>query len=185
MIKLNAKQLRISNPSLEQLRHLHHFPIILVLDNIIDTFNIGSFFRLADAIAAKKIYLCGRTITPPNVKIHRASIGTWRWVPWEHKLSTLEVVKKLKGKGYQTVAAEQSRESIPYTKFKPNFPTALVVGHETIGVSKEVLAEVDKIVEIPMFGVNLSLNVLVSASIILYDWLTKTKVKFPNHPRKV
>lgn len=175
MIKLNAKQLRISNPSQKDLNQISHFPIVLVLDNIIDTFNIGSFFRLADATALEKIYLCGRTITPPNVKIHRASIGTWRWVPWEHKLSTLETVKKLKKQGYQIVAAEQSLKSTPYAKFTPKFPTALVAGHETTGVSKEVLAEVDKILEIPMYGVNKSLNVLVSASIILYQWLTEIK----------
>lgn len=174
MIKLNAKQLRIANPTQQDLKKVKRNPIILVLDNIIDTFNIGSFFRLADAIAAEKVYLCGKIVTPPNIKVHRASIGTWRWLPWEHHSSTPEVVKMLKKQGYLTVAAEQSRGSIPYTKFQPKFPIALVVGHETTGINKKVLREVNQILELPMFGVNKSLNVLVSASVILYHWMEKS-----------
>ncbi len=66
-------------------------PLVLVLDNVLDTYNIGSFFRLGDALGVQKIYLCGPVVTPPNIKIHRASIGTWKWVPGLQFESTLIV----------------------------------------------------------------------------------------------
>ncbi|MBU2592466.1 MAG: TrmH family RNA methyltransferase [Patescibacteria group bacterium] len=170
-LKLNAKQLRVSKPGSQDLDKVRRLPIAIVLDNIQDTFNIGSFFRLADAVAAEKLYLCGESVTPPNIKIHRASIGTWRWVPWEHHLSTSGLVDQLKKKGYFLVAAELTSKSIFYHKVKPKTPIALVVGNETAGVSKEVLKKVDRVVKIPMLGVNKSLNVLASASAILYHWV--------------
>ena len=148
-------------------------PIVLVLDNVLDTYNIGSFFRLADAIAAEKIYLCGPVVTPPNIKIHRASIGTWKWIPWQQFDSTIDCLKQLKADGYQIVACEQDKNSVNYLKAKYNFPVALIAGSESYGVSKEVLKEVDKVVEIPMYGINISLNVLVATSIISYDILSK------------
>ncbi|MFH1561122.1 MAG: TrmH family RNA methyltransferase [Patescibacteria group bacterium] len=171
MPRLNAKQLRVSQPEGVDVKQVSRLPISLVLDNVLDTFNIGSFFRLADAVSIQKIYLCGQTVTPPNVKIHRASIGTWRWLDWEHHYSTVDLVKKLKKEGCLVVAAEQSQNSLNYTDFKIKTPIALVVGHESTGISKEVLKEVDQTLEIPLLGVNKSLNVLVAASVILYDWV--------------
>ena len=150
-------------------------PIVLVLDNVLDTYNIGSFFRLADAIAAQKIYLCGPVVTPPNLKIHRASIGTWKWIPWQQFDSTIDCIKQLKSDNYEIVACEQDKTSVSYTKAKYNFPVALIAGSESYGVSSEVLKLVDKIVEIPMYGINISLNVLVATSIISYDILSKIK----------
>lgn len=147
--------------------------IVLVLDNVLDTYNIGSFFRLADAIGAQKIFLCGPCVTPPNIKIHRASIGTWKFIPWQHFDSSLECLDYLKKNKYLTVACELSKDSKPYYKTKYNFPLALILGSEVNGISKEVLNEVDKVVEIPMFGINKSLNVLVAASVISYHILTE------------
>jgi len=174
-IVLNAKQLRVSNPTEEQVESINHQPIYIILDNVLDTFNIGSFFRLADAVAAEKIFLCGQTVTPPNIKIHRASIGTWRWVPWEHKRSTIKVIKDLKKQGVMTVAVELGKNSINYKKLKIKPPVALIVGHETTGISKPAIAAADKQIEIPMLGVNKSLNVLVAASVVVYDWIDKIK----------
>jgi len=165
--------LRVSNPTKEQIGSINHQPIYIVLDNVLDTFNIGSFFRLADAIAAEKIFLCGQTVTPPNIKIHRASIGTWRWVPWEHKQSTTKVIKDLKKQGVMTVAVELGKNSINYKKLKIKTPIAIIVGHESFGISKEVVEMADKHVQIPMLGVNKSLNVLVAASVVVYDWINK------------
>src|SRR4030065_2154409 len=96
--KLNSKQLRISNPSEEELKKIKRNPVYLVLDNIIDTYNIGSLFRLADAIAAEKMYLCEETEYPPSSRIHRAAVGTEVWVPWEKSTSTLETLNNLKSK---------------------------------------------------------------------------------------
>lgn len=173
--RLNAKQLRVSQPTIKDLKNIKRQPICIVLDNIQDTFNIGSFFRLADAVGIKKLYLCGKTVTPPNTKIHRASIGTWRWVPWEHHQSATETISRLKKEGYFIVATELTSKSVLYHKLKIKIPIALVVGSETHGVSKKVLEEVDKIVEIPMLGVNKSLNVLVAASVVLYHWIEVLK----------
>lgn len=179
-LKLNAKQLRQRGPRPGELDQIKRLPISIILDNIQDTFNIGSFFRLAEAIAAEKLYLCGDTVSPPNIKIHRASVGTWRWLPWEYHRSPIKLIKELKKKGYLVVAAEQAKKSIPYTKLKLKTPVALVVGHESNGISKEVLAIVDQIIELPLLGINRSLNVLVAASVILYHWLEQlgiTRVK--------
>ncbi len=168
--KLGAKDLRKTPPTTETFGTIKRNPIYLVLDNVIDTYNIGSLFRLADAIAAEKIYICGESEYPPNSRIHKAAVGTEEWVPWEKKESTVELVKELKKKGIQIIAVEQDSNSIPYSLLptRCNFPVAIVIGHETDGVAKEVLAEADVIVELPMFGVNKSLNVWGTAAVVAY-----------------
>jgi 23S rRNA (guanosine2251-2'-O)-methyltransferase len=166
--KLNSKQLRKTKPGLKNDLNCYTNPIVFVLDNVTDTFNIGSFFRLADAIGAKCVYLCGKTVAPPNIKIHRASVGLWRWVPWQQHQSTERLVKKLKKNGYQIIASELTDKSKNYLKLKPKFPVAIVVGHETTGVSENVVKLADYQLEIPMLGVNKSLNVLVAASVMAY-----------------
>ena len=173
--KLNADQLRKSNPTPADLAVVKRNPIVFVLDEILDTYNVGSMFRLADAVAAEKIYLCGDMEYPPSIKIHRAAIGTQKWIPWEKKDTALEAVKTLKKEGYQIIAVEQSKNSIPYSKLPPKFPVALVLGHETKGVSKEVLKIADKTVELPMEGLNVSFNVWGSAAVVAYKLLELLK----------
>ena len=97
-MKLNAKQIRTSREVIakKNQQNIKRNPLVLVLDNVLDTYNIGSFFRLADALAAEKIYLCGPVVTPPNIKIHRASIGTWKWIPGNNTKKLLIVFKTLK-----------------------------------------------------------------------------------------
>lgn len=169
MFKLGAKDLRKTRPTPETFSTIKRNPIYLVLDRVTDTYNIGSLFRLADAIAAEKIYICGAEY-PPNSRIHKAAVGTEEWVPWEKSDSTVEIVKKLKSKSVQIIAVEQDKRSIPYSLLPTNieFPCAIVVGHETEGVSKEVLDLADVIIELPMFGVNKSLNVWGSAAVVAY-----------------
>lgn len=168
--KLNSHQLRSSNPLIAKIsqRKIKRNPIVLVLDNILDTYNIGSFFRLADAIGAQKIYLCGPVVTPPNLKIHRSSIGTWKWIPWEHFQNTQDCLTQLKKDGYTITICEQSKNSVPYNQAKYSFPLALVAGSESDGVGESAQKMADQTVEIPMFGINKSLNVLVATSIISY-----------------
>ena len=168
-VKLNAKQLRKGIGYRVQGR-VKKQEIYIVLDNVLDTYNIGSIFRLADAVSAKKVYLCGQSETPPNHRIKKASINTTGWVDWEYASTAVEAVKslKLKVKSLQIVAVEQNNKSVQYDKFEYTLPICLVVGHESDGVSKEVLDICDGIVEIPMFGVNISLNVMVSLGIVLY-----------------
>lgn len=173
MNKLNAKQLRISEPKPEELKVIKRNPIYLILDRITDTYNIGSLFRLADAIGAKRMYLCGDMEYPPSSRIHKAAVGTEVWVPWEKETSTLNLVKKLKSKGIQIIAVEQDPRSISYSLL-PNtlqLPCALIVGNETKGIQKEVLDKADLIVELPMFGINKSFNTWGSAAVIAYKVL--------------
>ena len=173
MKKLKAKQLRKSEPSEKELAKIKRNPIYLVLDQIIDTYNIGSLYRLADAIAVTKMYLCGKMEYPPSSRIHRAAVGTEAWVPWEKEESTIEVIKKLKNETIQIIAVEQHPQATSYKQLstKVKFPCAIVVGNETGGIDKKVLNEADVIVELPMFGINNSFNVWGSAAVISYKIL--------------
>ena len=175
MIKLNAKELRTTEPSAKDLKKIKKNPIFIILDNVLDTYNVGSIFRLADAVAAKKVFLCGQTETPPNPRIKKASVNTWQWVEWEYAPSAREALAKLRMENgeLKIVCVEQDPKSIPYTEMKVEFPIAVVVGNETDGISKNVLKMADEIVEIPMFGVNKSLNVMVSCGIVLFEMMEK------------
>ena len=171
MTKLNAKQLRKSIPAPEEFKKIKRNPIYLVLDRITDTYNTGSLFRLADAIAVKKMFLCGNMEYPPSSRIHKAAVGTETWVPWVKKNSTLSTIKELKKKNVQIIVVEQSKNSTSYKDIKPRFPLAIVVGSETGGIEKKVLKEADIIVELPMYGINKSFNVWGSAAVVAYKIL--------------
>ncbi len=176
---LNADQLRkslqSSAVSRQMKKKIKRNAIYIVLDNVLDTYNIGSIFRLADAVAAKKIYLCGETEIPPNHRIKKASINTTEVVEWEYAESALKAIKKLKKevRNIQIIAIEQAANSIQYDKFEYKMPICLVVGHESDGISPEILKISDAIVELPMFGINKSLNVMVSLGIVLYEVIEK------------
>ncbi len=174
MIKLNAKQLRKGEAGRGKGK-IKKQEIYIVLDNVLDTYNIGSIFRLADAVGAKKVYLCGATETPPNHRIKKASINTTEWVEWEYVETAIQAVQNLQCtiNNLQIVAVEQSTKSVQYNTFNYKLPVCLIVGNETTGVSEEVLKMTDAIVEIPMFGVNISLNVMVSLAIVLYKMIDK------------
>lgn len=171
MTKLDAKQLRKSEPTPEEFKKIKRNPIYLVLDRIIDTYNTGSLFRLADAIAVEKVYLCGDMEYPPSSRIHKAAVGTETWVPWVKKNSTLSTIKELKKKNVQIIIVEQSKNSTSYKDIKPRFPLAIVVGNETGGIEKKVLKEADIIIELPMYGINKSFNVWGSAAVVAYKIL--------------
>jgi len=172
MQRMNSKQLRKIKPVNGEDKKIKRNPIYFVLDNVLDTYNIGSVFRLGDATAVTKIYICGEISEyPPSSRIHKAAVGTEEWVPWEKRDNAVEVIKELKEKGVQIIAIEQDKRAVDYrllTVDSLRLPVALVVGHETTGVSKEVLDLADIIVELPMFGINNSLNVWGSLAIISY-----------------
>ncbi len=175
MIKLKAAELRNATVTDEDRKKIKKNPIYIILDNVMDTYNVGAIFRLADAVAAEKVYLCGQTETPPNTRIKKASINTTEWVEWEYCASASEAILKIKNKiaNIQVIAVEQDAKSIPFDQATYAFPVALVVGHETDGVSKDVLDLCDEIVELPMYGINISLNVMVSLGIVLYKVIEK------------
>ena len=173
MVKLGAKELRKTKPTKENFKEIKRNPIYIVADRVFDTYNIGSLFRLADAISAQKVFLCGDMEYPPSSKIHKSAVGTEEWVPWVRYKSAPDAIKELKKHGVQIISVEQNPRSIPYTLLptRCTLPCAIVVGHETDGISKEVLELSDIIVELPMFGVNKSFNVWGSAAVIAYKIL--------------
>ncbi|KKR15439.1 MAG: tRNA/rRNA methyltransferase [Candidatus Levybacteria bacterium GW2011_GWA1_39_32] len=168
-MKLGAKELRTKSPTLEEFGKIKKNPVYIILDNVLDTYNIGAIFRLADAVAAKKV--------PPHTRIKKASINTTEWVTWEYAETAVLAIKNLKLEigNLTVVAIEQSPKSVAYDEFDYQFPLVLVVGHESDGVSNEVLKIADAIVEIPMWGVNKSLNVMVSLGIVLFKAMEKSR----------
>jgi len=175
VIKLNAQQLRTTKKDSEEFKRLRKNPMYIVLDNILDTYNIGSIFRLADAVAAEEVIITGQAEVPPNTRIKKASINTTEWVKWHYESTAKEAIIKIKNQisNIKVIAIEQDKKSVSYTEMKWEFPVAVVVGNETYGVSREVLKMCDAIVELPMFGVNISLNVMVSLGIVLYKIVEK------------
>lgn len=167
-----------------QINNIKRHPIYFILENVYDTYNVGGLFRLADAIGVSKMYLCGEMEIPPNSKIKKASIGTYKVVPWEYKKSVAEAIADLKrddnnkimrDKQIKIIAIEQDKKSVPYTQIQYSFPIALILGNESYGVLPETLKMADHIAEIPMWGINKSLNVIVSAAIVSYLIMSKLK----------
>jgi 23S rRNA (guanosine2251-2'-O)-methyltransferase len=177
--RLNSSQLRTTLPSEKDKLQIKRNPIYLILDNVLDTYNIGSLFRLADAVSAEKIFLCGECEIPPHTRITKAAIDTDKWVPWEYCKTAFDAVEKLKKQGVQIVSLEQSEKSVAYDKAEYKFPVAIVSGNETYGVSQEVLDASDIVAEIPMHGINVSLNVVVSSGILVYEILKKLPAVIP------
>ncbi len=171
MLKLSAGQLRRLKSTIEVRAKFKKNPIYIILDSVLDTYNVGAIFRLADAVAAEKVFLCGQTETPPNTRIKKASINTTEWVEWQFSPSAKTAISNLKSQisNLQVVAIEQDVRSVSYDKADYKFPIALIVGNETIGVSRDVLEMADQVIEIPMWGVNKSLNVMVSLGIVLFE----------------
>src|SRR5258708_3331083 len=142
MTKYNSKELRKMEPVEQEIVELKRNPIYFVLDEVLDTYNIGSMFRLGDAVGVEKIYLCGNMEYPPSSRIHKSAVGTENWVPWEKVDSALKTIQRLRKEGIQIIAVEQDHRSIDYRKLNETniqFPVAIVVGHESDGIKKEVL----------------------------------------------
>ena len=165
----------MDGPFSEEIKKLRpRRPLYLILENVLDTYNIGGFFRLADAVGAEKIYLCGGSATPPDPKIIKASVGTYKLVPWEYKKTASEAVQELKAiKRMRIIAVEQSSGSLDYRDIAYRLPVAFLFGNETSGLSDEALNSVDGVAEVPMYGINKSLNVMVAAGVVLYRALER------------
>jgi len=150
-------------------------PIILVLDNIRSLNNIGSVFRTADAFLIEKVYLCGITAKPPHKDIHKTALGATESVVWEYCENTLELVRLLKAQGLATVAIEQAENAVFLNDFEviTTKKYALIFGNEVKGVAQEVVSECDIVVEIPQYGTKHSLNIAVSAGVVIWDFWAK------------
>lgn len=168
---LSKKEIRATKTGREEFLSLPRNPIYIVLDSLKCAHNIGTILRLADAILAEKVYLCGQTIVPPNAKIRSASRGAEKWVPWEYRESAAGVVGALRSSGVSIVSLEVAGASVPYTDVSYRLPVCLVLGREYDGVSSEVLELSDYIVHLPMYGMSNSINVSTAASVLMYEAL--------------
>lgn len=169
MRKLENSELE--RKSIDDFKKSEKTPLILVLDDIRSLHNIGSVFRTADAFLIEKIILCGITATPPNKEIHKTALGATETVTWEHHENVLEVISNLKKENIITLAIEQVESSIFLQDFKvdKNRKYALIFGNEVYGVAQEAVALCDGCIEIPQLGTKHSLNISVSAGIVVWD----------------
>jgi 23S rRNA (guanosine2251-2'-O)-methyltransferase len=159
----------------EEFKQASKTPIIIVLDDVRSLHNIGSVFRTADAFLIEKIYLCGITATPPNKEIHKTALGATDTVAWEYNKDVLEVVNLLKTDGVKVLAIEQVENALMLQDFEPDTATkyALVFGNEVKGVAQEAVSMCDGVIEIPQLGTKHSLNISVSAGIVVWDVFRK------------
>ena len=161
----------LGRPSLEEYAQIEKLPVTVVLDNVRSAQNVGSFFRTADAFGIEHVALCGISCTPPNREIHKTALGAELSVAWTYFPTTLECVEKLRSEGYRILAIEQIENSTMLNKFcaEPNTKYALVFGNEVEGVDQAIADVVDGAIEIPQVGIKHSLNVSVSAGILMWE----------------
>ena len=179
MRKLENSELE--RKSIEAFKKSEKTPLILVLDDVRSLHNIGSVFRTDDAFLIEKIYLCGITATPPNKEIHKTALGATDTVSWEHNDNVLDVIQNLKNQKVKTLAIEQVESAIFLQDFKveKGEKYALVFGNEVHGVSQEAVEQCDGCIEIPQLGTKHSLNISVSAGIVVWDLFQK--MNWPTH----
>ena len=173
MRKLANAELDRLNPT--EFKEAEKTPIIVILDDIRSLHNIGSVFRTADAFLIEKIYLCGITAVPPNKEIHKTALGATETVTWEYAKDVLEVIATLKEDKTKIFSIEQTENAIMLNNFgvQPNEKYALIFGNEVKGVSQEAINQSDGVIEIPQLGSKHSLNISVSAGIVIWDLFQK------------
>jgi len=171
----------LDRKSVEDFKESEKTPLILILDDIRSLHNIGSVFRTADAFLVEKIYLCGITATPPNKEIHKTALGATDTVAWEYMKDAAEVIAKLKAVGTEVYAVEQVENSVMLNDFTPpeGKKLALVFGNEVKGVQQKAIDLCDGTIEIPQLGTKHSLNISVSAGIVVWDIFTKNYTTKP------
>ena len=175
MRKLKITELNRISP--EEFKEKNKTPLIVVLDNVRSLHNIGSVFRTSDAFLLESIYLCGITATPPNAEIHKTALGAEFTMNWIHFENTEEAINKLKKEDYTIFAIEQVERSIslPDLKLPKGRKFAIVLGNEVKGVQQAVVDASDGCIEIPQYGTKHSLNVSVTAGIIIWEFASKLK----------
>ncbi len=176
MRKLKITELnRIST---EEFKEAEKLPLIVVLDQVRSLYNVGSVFRSSDAFRVESIYLCGITATPPNAEIHKTALGAEDSVEWIYFKSTQDAVKQLKEQGVEVWSVEQVEGSVMLQDFRPknNKRYAIILGNEVKGVQQDVVDMCDGCIEIPQFGTKHSLNVSVTAGILIWEFARLMKL---------
>jgi tRNA G18 (ribose-2'-O)-methylase SpoU len=160
--------------SVEEFREAEKLPLVVVLDDVRSMHNVGSVFRTGDAFRIERVCLCGITSTPPMAEIHKTALGAEDSVAWKYYQTVLEAVESLKADGYEILAVEQAHGSTMLQDFIPQFGKkyAVVFGNEVKGVHQEVVDASDGCLEIPQFGTKHSLNVSVTAGIVIWHFVS-------------
>lgn len=173
--KLKNSELNRLSP--EGFKASEKLPLIIVLDNIRSLNNVGSVFRTADAFRIEKIYLCGITATPPHKDITKTALGATESVSWEYAKDTLSLIQSLQAEGVHIFSVEQAENTLSLldVDVSSNKTYALVFGNEVKGVQQAVVSQSNDVIEIPQYGTKHSLNISVSAGIVVWDLVAKLK----------
>ena len=177
--KLDTEEIiRISTDEFKQTKKI---PFVIVLDNVRSMHNIGSVFRTSDAYVVEKVVLCGITAQPPHPDIHKSALGAEFSVDWEYYADTNEAVAALKAQGYEVWAIELAENSVMLQDFfsrpsaQPATRYAVVLGNEVKGVQQSVIDQCQGCIELPQFGTKHSLNVSVTAGIVIWEFFKHLK----------
>ena len=152
---------------------VRELPVVALLENIRSLYNVGAFFRTADAAGLRKLYLCGITGRPPHTGIRKTALGAETSVPWEYAADPVAQVTALRAEGCEIAAIETSIRSVDLFDWEPAFPVCLIFGNEVEGISRELSALADAHVRIPMLGTKHSLNVATAGGVVIYELLRK------------
>lgn len=165
------KTIEMNRLTADEFRAADKVPLVVVLDNVRSQHNVGAVFRTADAFRLQGIVLCGLCCTPPNTEIHKTALGAELTVDWRYAADTVEAVHTLQAQGYTVFAVEQAEGSTMLHEvcLRPEGKYAVVLGHEVFGVQQTVIDAADGCIEIPQYGTKHSLNVSVTAGIVLYQ----------------
>lgn len=158
--------------SIKDFQETEKIPLVVVLDNVRSQNNIGSVFRTSDAFLVEEIILCGITATPPNTEIHKTALGAEDSVNWRYFEDTIIALNTLREEGYNIYSIEQAENSLSLETLQLNKQKkyAVILGHEVHGVMQEVINLSDGCIEIPQYGTKHSLNVSVTAGIVIWDF---------------
>lgn len=182
------KTIEMQRLSIEEFKEAPKLPLVVVLDDVRSLHNVGSVFRTCDAFRVEAVYLCGITATPPNAEIHKTALGGEDAVDWRYFERTEDAVQELRNRGYFVYSIEQVEGSTKLqnlfnSKFKiqnskstdapdlsPDTHYAVIFGNEVKGVKQSVVDMSDGCLEIPQFGTKHSLNVSVTAGIVIWEF---------------
>ena len=148
-------------------------PVSVVLDNVRSLYNVGAFFRTADAVRLEKLHLCGITGRPPKRAITKTALGAEQTVAWAHTWEPVPLVAEMRRSGYEIAAIETAVHAVDLFDWAPRFPVCLVFGHEVEGIRPELSSLADTHVRIPMLGLKHSLNVATAGGVVIYELLRK------------
>ena len=177
IIMRKLKITELNRISIEEFKEADKLHLVVVLDDIRSLHNIGSVFRTADAFRIECIYLCGITATPPHPERHKTALGAEFPVDWKYVNNAVETVDNLRSEGYVVYSVEQAEGSIMLDELTLDRSKkyAVVMGNEVKGVQQEVIDHSDGCIEIPQYGTKHSLNVSVTAGIVIWDLFKKLK----------